>query len=73
MADLVDIAIPATARAVAEAFGLMVHRSVTSGLRVRQIPRDEAELAVEYLREWGYSARILEPSPEDKPGTARAA
>jgi len=73
MANLVDIAIPAAAQAAAEALGLMVHRSVTSGLRVRGIPRDEAELAIEYLREWGYSARILEHSPEDKPDAARAA
>jgi len=42
MADLVDIAIPANAQAAAEALGLKVHKSVTSGARVRQIPRDEA-------------------------------
>jgi hypothetical protein len=42
MADLVDIVIPANAQAAAEALGLKVHRSVTSGARVRQIPRDEA-------------------------------
>jgi hypothetical protein len=47
MADLVDIVIPANAQAAAEALGLKVHRSVTSGARVRQIPRDEAEIAVE--------------------------
>ena len=60
MNDLVDIAIPAHAQAAAESLGLKVHRSVTSGARVRQIPRDEAEIAVECLRDWGISARILE-------------
>jgi len=35
-------------------------RSVTSGARVRQIPREEAEIALECLRDWGISARILE-------------
>jgi hypothetical protein len=47
MADLVDLAIPANAQAAADALGLKVHRSVTSGARVRQIPREEAEIAVE--------------------------
>ena len=60
MADLVDLAIPANAQAAAEALGLTVHRSVTSGMRVRQIPREEAEIALECLRDWGISARILE-------------
>ena len=60
MADLVDLAIPANAQAAAEALGLKVHRSVTSGARVRQIPREEAEIALECLRDWGISARILE-------------
>ena len=60
MADLVDLAIPANAQAAAEALGLKVHRSVTSGARVRQIPREEAEIAVECLRDWGISARILD-------------
>jgi len=73
MADLVDIAIPAGAQATAEALGLKVQRSVLSGARVRQIPRDEAELAVAYLREWGFAARILEHTPEQGPDTARAA
>ena len=44
MADLVDLAIPANAP---EALGLKVHRSVTTGARVRQIPREEAEIAVD--------------------------
>jgi hydrogenase maturation factor len=60
MADLVDLAIPANARATPEALGLKVHRSATSGARVRQIPREEAEIALECLRDWGVSARILE-------------
>ena len=60
MADLVDLAIPANAQAAAEALGLKVHRSVTSGARIRQIPREEAEIALECLRDWGICARILE-------------
>ena len=60
MADLVDLAIPANAQAAAEALGLKVHRSVTTGARVRQITREEAEIALECLRDWGISARILE-------------
>ena len=60
MADLVDLAITANAQAAAEALGLKVHRSVTSGARVRQISREEAEIALECLRDWGISAPILE-------------
>ena len=60
MADLVDIAIPANAQVAAEALGLKVHRSVTSGAWVRQVPRDEAEIAVECLRDSGFSVRILD-------------
>ena len=63
MADLVDLAVPANAQAAAEALGLKVQRSVTSGARVRQIPREEAEIALECLRDWGISARILEDTP----------
>jgi hypothetical protein len=63
MADLVDLAIPANAQAAAEALGLKVQRSVTSGARVRQIPREEAEIAVECLRDWEISARILQDTP----------
>jgi len=63
VAALVDLAIPANAQAAAEALGLKVHRSVTSGARVRQIPREEAEIAVECLRDWGIAARILEDAP----------
>ena len=68
MADLVDLAIPTNAQAAAEALGLKVHRSVTSGARFRQIPREEAEIALECLRDWGLSARIL----EDASGAARS-
>ena len=68
MADLVDLAIPANAQAAAEALGLKVHSSPTSGARVRQIPREEAEIALECLRDWGISARIL----EDVPGGPRS-
>ena len=60
MADLVDLALPANGLAAAEALGLKVHRDVTTGSRVRQIPREEAEIAVECLRDWGIAARILD-------------
>jgi hypothetical protein len=40
--ELVDIAIPANARAAAEALGLKVESSITKGAWVRQITRDEA-------------------------------
>ena len=73
MTDLVDIALPAAAQSAAETLGLTVHRSVTTGARVRQIPRDEAEVAIEYLREWGFSARIVEGTPGGEPGARRAA
>lgn len=73
MVDLVDIAIPSNARAAAEALGLKVHHSVTSGARVRQIPRDEAEIAVECLRDWGFSARIIEGVPRNGSQSERGA
>lgn len=60
MADLVDIAIPAQAQATAESMGLTVQRSVTSGAWVRRLPRDEAEIAVECLRDFGFSVRIVD-------------
>lgn len=63
MSDLVDIALPANAQAAAEALGLRVTRSVTSGARIRQIPREDAEIAIECLRDWGFSARIIEGNP----------
>ena len=73
MSDFVDIVIPAAAQAAAEGLGLIVQRTVTSGARIRGIARDEAELAIEYLREWGFAARIVEHTPGDEPRTARAA
>lgn len=63
MTELVDIAIPAAAQAAAESLGLKVSHSVTLGMRIRQIPRDEAEIAVACLSDWGFAARILEASP----------
>jgi hypothetical protein len=63
MNDLVDIAIPANAQAAAEALGLKVSRSVVSGLRIRQIEREDAEIAIEFLRDWGFAARIVENTP----------
>ena len=58
MTDLVDIALPANAQAAAEALGLKVQRSITSGAWVRRLTRDEAEIAIECLREAGFSVRI---------------
>jgi hypothetical protein len=60
MTDLVSIAIPANARAAAEEMGLTVQRSMTSGAWVRRLPRDEAEIAVECLRDFGFSVRIVD-------------
>jgi hypothetical protein len=70
MADLVDMAIPANAQAAAESLGLMVHRSVTNGTWVRRLPRDEAEIAAECLRDYGFSARIVD-SERPADGDAR--
>ena len=64
MRDLVDIAIPANAQAAAEALGLRVSRSVTTGVRIRQIPREDAEIALACLRDWGFVGRILEDAPQ---------
>jgi hypothetical protein len=63
MNDLVDIAIPANAQAAAEALGLKVSRSVVSGVRIRQIEREDALIAIEFLRDWGFTARIVENAP----------
>ena len=60
MGDLVDIAIPANAQAAAEALGLKVDRSITNGTWVRHLPREEAEIAVECLRDYGVCARIAD-------------
>ena len=73
MADLVDIVIPAIGQTAAEALGLKVHRSVTTGTRVRQISREDAEIAVECLRDWGVSARIVEDLSRSQPAPERAA
>lgn len=63
MQDLVDIVLPATAQMTAEGLGLTVQRSVTGGARVHRLPRDEAEIAVEYLRDFGFAARIVDAAP----------
>jgi hypothetical protein len=73
MADLVDIAIPANSQEAAEALGLKVHRSVTTGTRIRQISREEAEIAIECLRDWGVAARIVEDLSRDQPPSERSA
>jgi hypothetical protein len=73
MSDLVDIAIPANAQPVAEALGLVVSRSVTDGTRVRRITRDEAEIAVACLHDYGVAARIIEVAPPAAGGESRAA
>ena len=70
---LVDIVIPANAQAATEALGLTVSRSVTSGARVRQIPREDAEIAVACLSDWGFTARILEDAPPLDDGVRPAA
>lgn len=68
MAKFVDVAIPANAQAVAESMGLTVQRSMTSGTWIRRLPRDEAEIAVECLRDFGFSARIVDnPSGAEQP------
>ena len=73
MSDLVDIAIPIHGQTAAEALGLRVVRNITSGAWVRRIPRDEAEIAVECLRDWGIVARIVEGGPKDDPPADRGA
>ena len=77
MSDLVDIAIPTNAQKAAESLGLKVVRNITTGAWVRRIPREEAEIAVECLRDWGVAARIVAPEtggePPSAPNTRRAA
>ena len=63
MRDLVDIAIPVNAQAAAEASGFKVSRNVVSGVRIRQIEREDALIAIEFLRDWGFIARIVEHTP----------
>ena len=60
MSDVVAIAIPVTAVTAAESLGLKVHRSITSGATIRDVPRDEAEIVAACLRDWGFAARTLE-------------
>jgi hypothetical protein len=67
MADIVDIAIPAKAQAAAEALGLVVSRSVTDGARVRRVMRDDAEIAIACLRDYGFTARIVELNTPNDP------
>jgi hypothetical protein len=62
--DFVDIAIPANARAAAEALGLKVHRSITHGTWVRGMPRDEAEIAIACLRDAGFTARLRDSADQ---------
>jgi hydrogenase maturation factor len=71
VADLVDIAIPANAQAAVEALGLKVDRSITNGTWVRGVPRDEAEIAVECLRDYGVSARIRDGATRDQRAPGR--
>jgi hypothetical protein len=71
MSDLVDIAIPVNAQAVAESLGLVVSRSVTDGARVRRITRDEAEIAVACLHDYGVAARIIDTTPPNGPQLTR--
>ena len=73
MGDLVDVALPANAQVAAETLGLRVTRSVTSGARIRQIPREDAEIAIECLRDWGFAARIIESNPEGVDGRIKPA
>ena len=69
MVDFVDIAIPADGKRAAEALGLRVESCITNGAWVRNIPRDEAEIAVECLRDCGISARIREMAEPAKRAT----
>jgi hypothetical protein len=39
---------------------------VVSGVRIRQIEREEAEIAIEFLRDWGFIGRIVERAPDDE-------
>ncbi|HUI34734.1 MAG TPA: hypothetical protein VLX67_04300 [Stellaceae bacterium] len=76
MTDLVDIAIPTNAQAAVESLGLRVIRNITTGAWVRGIPRDEAEIAVACLGDWGFVARIVDERPDQPPSnptTRRAA
>jgi hypothetical protein len=65
MTDYVDIAIPANAMAAAEALGLKVQRSITNGTWIRHLSRDEAEIAIECLRDCGFTARMRDNASVD--------
>jgi hypothetical protein len=67
VSDLVDIAIPTTAQKAAESLGLRVTRNITTGAWIRRIPRDEAEIAVACLNDWGITARVVDIGPGDTP------
>jgi hypothetical protein len=67
VANFVDIAIPASAQTTAEDLGLVVSRSVTEGMRVRRIPRDDAEIAIACLQDYGFTARIVEIDQVSEP------
>jgi hypothetical protein len=66
VADLVEIAVPAIAQAAAEALGLKVRHSATNGAWVWGVPRDEAEMAVEYVRDDGFSACIRDCAAQNE-------
>jgi hypothetical protein len=68
--DIVDIAIPANTQGPAETLGLTVTRSVADGARVRRVSRDDAEIVIACLHDYGFVARIVEPSPPS--GSIRA-
>ena len=70
MADLVDLAIPLNAQQEAEALRLEVIRNITSGAWIRLSPRDEAEIAVECLRQWNVAAPIVAREPDGEPPSA---
>ncbi len=70
MADLVDIAVPANAQVAVEALGLTANGSVTDGAQVRRISREEAEIAIACLHEYGFPARIVETRPPNGPTVA---
>ena len=73
MADIVDILIPANSQAAAQELDLVVSRGVTDGARGRVIPREEAEIAVACLHDYGFIARIVEPGTAGSNATSLAA
>jgi N6-adenosine-specific RNA methylase IME4 len=67
MAELFNVAIPSGAQRAAEALGLTVHHSITTGATIRGMTRVEAEIAVECLRDWGFTARIVAAADVEPP------